>query len=557
MILLLLSAAFAAPPENLVPALEAELERATTELKLQDDAPPYWVSYDVVDGTFATYFAEMGAVISEDETPYRVMRVETRAGDPSYDSGNFDAFGEGNGVLSVRLPKDDNEEAFRRSIWLATDASYKQAVQQLSRKQAELPPSDPAATALPAMLPAEPVVDLSGQALPLDGEKVQAAVVALSAVLAEYPELEQGQAAGRDWQGQRTVVSSEGTRLVTDTGYTVIRVEAVLKHSDGSRLRNGRWWVARTAAELPPMEEMEAEVREMAEWLVALERAPVLKEYLGPVLFEQPASVELYRQLAASEFVGTPPEAQGRGMFGEAPISRPTARVGRRLMPAGWTVVDDPTAPAAGRYVLDQEGVPGQQVVLVEDGVVRRVLNSRIPAKGAQASTGHGRSMGTERREALPSNVRVSAKRARSERVLRRKGLRMAAQTQNEGLLVIRRIEPPAMSEDMDITFMGEGPGAGLTRPYEAYLLMPDGSEQPVRGLQFSGVDRRALRDVVVAGETGDAVGVMDGPPGPERFYLGAVGGLPASWAVPPVLVSELELDGSGGGDKRVLARPE
>ena len=557
MILLLLSAAFAAPPPGLIPALESELERATTELKLQDEAPPYWVSYDVVDGQFATFFAEMGAVLSADVVPYRVMRVETRAGDSTYDSGNFDAFGEANGAFSIRLPLDNDETAFRRSIWLATDASYKQAVEQLSRKRAELPPGDPAFSELPAMLAAEPVVDLSGGPLALDAEGVQSTVVQLSRVLAEYPQLEQGQAAGRDWQGQRITVSSEGTSLITDTGYTVVRVEAVLKHSDGSRLRNGRWWVARTAAELPPMAEMEAEVREMAEWLVALEDAQVLKEYLGPVLFEEAASVELYRQLAAGEFVGSPPEAQGRGMFGEAPISRPTARVGRRLMPAGWTVVDDPNAQQAGRYARDQEGVSGEQVVLVEDGVVRRVLNSRIPAKGAEKSTGHGRSMGAERREAMPSNVHVSPKRARAERALRRKGLRMAAQTENEGLLIIRRIEPPAMSEDMDITFMGEGPGAGLTRPYEAYLLMPDGSEQPVRGLQFSGVDRRALRDVVLAGETAAPVGVMDGPPGPERFYIGAVGGLPGSWAVPAVLVSELELDGSGGGDKRVLARPE
>ena len=151
MILLLLSAAFAAPPPGLIPALESELERATTELKLQDEAPPYWVSYDVVDGQFATFFAEMGAVLSADVVPYRVMRVETRAGDSTYDSGNFDAFGEANGAFSIRLPLDNDETAFRRSIWLATDASYKQAVEQLSRKRAELPPGDPAFSELPAM----------------------------------------------------------------------------------------------------------------------------------------------------------------------------------------------------------------------------------------------------------------------------------------------------------------------------------------------------------------------------------------------------------------------
>ena len=36
----------------------------------------------------------------------------------------------------------------------------------------------------------------------------------------------------------------------------------------------------------------------------------------------------------------------------------------------------------------------------------------------------------------------------------------------------------------------------------------------------------------------------------------GAVGGMPGSWSVPPVLVSELELVGNRGGERRELPRP-
>ncbi|MED5371109.1 MAG: metallopeptidase TldD-related protein [Myxococcota bacterium] len=564
MIPLLLSlSALAAPPtaesqQLLLGVMEEELARATSELHLPDESPPWWLSYEVVDGEVTTVYADFGAVMARETRPHRVLRVESRAGDSSFDSANFAAFGEPGGVLSAHLPHEDDPVALGRELWLATDIAYKQSVEQLSRKVAELPPGDQSEEKPPAMYPVTPTVDLDAQPFTIDAPGLEERITHLSGVLAEYPQLESGVAAGSDWQGVRLLVNSEGTKLATETGYVVIRVEAVYKHSDGSRLRNGRSWVARHAGELPPIEQMEAEVREMADWLVALEDAPVLKEYLGPVLFDDAASVELYRQLAAAEFVGTPPEAEGRGMFGEAPIARATARVGRRLMPAGWRVVDTPDTPgAAGRYTYDHEGVPGQEVELVEDGVVRRVLMSRIPADVDGESTGHGRGLGSSRREAMPSNVRVEPKRSRRLKALERKGLRMAQQTGNEGLLVIRRIEPPAVTEDFDVTFMGDGPGAGLTRPYEAYLLLPDGTQQPVRGLQFSGVDRRVLRDAVMAGETADYVGVMDGPPGSERFYIGPVGGLPGAWAVPPVLISELELDGSSGGDQRVLARPE
>ncbi len=547
----LLSLALAAH-EIPVAAMEAELDRSMTELALPGETPPWMLSYDLVDGAYTTSFAEFGALVRDDSSPHRVVRIEVRTGDEHFDSANFESFGEPSGVVQVNLPTDDNELALRRELWLATDVAYKQAVEQLSRKQAEL--EDPE-TDSESLLPASPVVDLSAEARPIDPETIRNAVTRLSAVLAEYPQFESGVAAGRDWQGVRILVNSEGTRLAQTTGFAVVRVEAVLKHSDGSRLRNGRWWVAETADGLPSLEEMEAEVREMADWLVALESAPVLNEYLGPVLFEEQASVELFRQLAAPEMVGSPPPSEGRGIFGEVSDKRPNARIGRRLLPEGWSIVDDPSVDAVGGYSVDYEGVPGQRIEVVQDGVVRRLLQSRIPGTALE-STGHGRALGTDRREALPSVVQVTPKRARSERALHRRALRLAEQTGNDSVLVIRRIEPPAMTEDFEVFFTGDGPPPGLTRPYEAYLLHSDGSMTPVRGLRFSGVDRRVMRDIVMAGEPGPYRGVLDDQPGPGRFHIGAVGGIPCSWSAPPVVVAEMELVGSGGGEQRSIPRP-
>jgi len=549
--LTLLSVALAAHEVN-VAAMEAELERSTTELNIQDEAPPWMVTYDLIDGAYTTSFAEFGSLVRQDQRPHRVVRIEVRTGDPHFDSANFESFGEPSGVVQINLPTEDNELALRRELWLATDVAYKQAVEQLSRKEAELNPPDDDAVAI---LPAEPVVDLSAQARPIDSERIRDAVTTLSGILAEYPEFESGQAAGREWQGVRITVSSEGMRFAQTTGFAVVRVEAVLKHEDGSRLRNGRWWVAETAEDLPPLSEMEAEVREMADWLVTLGEAPVLDDYLGPVLFEEPAAVELFRQLAAPEMVGSPPPAEGRGIFGEVSDKRPQARVGRRLLPDGWSIVDDPGQGGVGGYELDYEGKPGQRVTVVEDGVVRQLLQSRIPGT-APESTGHGRSLGTDRREAMPSMVQVTPKRSRSNRALRRRALRLAEQTGHDSVLVIRRIEPPAMTEDFEMFFTGDGPAPGLTRPYEAYLLHRDGSTTPVRGLRFSGVDRRVMRDIVIAGEPGPYHGVLDDQPGPARFYVGAVGGIPCSWSAPPVVITELELVGLKGGELRVIPPP-
>ena len=132
----------------------------------------------------------------------------------------------------------------------------------------------------------------------------------------------------------------------------------------------------------------------------------------------------------------------------------------------------------------------------------------------------------------------------------------MARQAGLPYVLVVRRMTPPGLAEDFEIAITGEGPLSGLTPPTEVVRLYADGREEPVRGARFVGVDRRTLRDVVAAGRMGASMDVMDATGRTNRFDIGAVGGLPATWQVPDVLVAEMELRGSGGGESRILTPP-
>jgi hypothetical protein len=225
------------------------------------------------------------------------------------------------------------------------------------------------------------------------------------------------------------------------------------------------------------------------------------------------------------------------------------------LLPEGWSVWDDPgtTTGAAGEYGLDHEAVAPRKVSLVENGVLRDTLMSRIPSKDRQQSTGHGRALGENRRVAMPGYVRVTAPRKLSERALRKAALRLATEVGLSRVLVIRRLRPPPMVERLDITFSGEGPPPGLTPPYEACFLDRSGMCTPTRSLRFSGVDRRSLRDIVAAGPSSGPINMLDGAPGPERFTIGSTGGVPTTWEVPSVLLTEMELEPSPGGEPRVL----
>jgi len=567
-----LSPAQAAPPTGVqAPALspadaamlaagEAELLRAM-QMEIPGQAAPYYVAYEFLDGQVATAHADSGVLLSFDDNPYRNVRVEVRVGDYQLDNSRFEGgFGVREGVAMKGLPADPSTIAFRRELWLATDYAYKGAAEQLSGKLSarEGRPEDD--HPVPSFEERQGLTTAPVPMPSLDSAATLNRVRELSKRVGDLPGLENAEAIGRDWVGRRVLITSEGTRAWIPTGFSVVRVEGVVRTPDGRRLRDCRWWVARTPEELPPLDEMVAEVEQMAATLEAAINAPIEQDYLGPVLFEAPAAVELFRQLLLPEVSGSPPVEMAPDPYAPADSRpAPTARVGRRLLPEGWTVVDDPTRAegTAGAYTRDFEGVEASRVSLVENGVLKDILMSRVPRSNTHGSTGHGRGLGPDPREAMPGAITVSPARSMSDNKLRKRALNLARQADLDYVLVVKRIEPPALAEDFEVAFTGDGPLAGLTRPLEVVRLYRDGHEEPVQpGMSFLGVDRRVLRDIAAAGGVADMVGVLDAPAGPRRHSLGAVGGLPASWSVPSVVVTELELRAGGGGQPRAIPAP-
>lgn len=553
--LLLLGLASAAdvPPASpaLQSALEAELARVSA-LRLPDAPSPWLVSFDVLDGPIHYAAAEDGALYATNHSGHRMLRAEVRVGDAVVDSSNFSAFGGPDAVQMRSLPEENLEVALRREIWLATDKAYKDAVELLSQKKAvrrglrETPPPDYEVR--------PPVVVAPGAhgGSALDDATVDTLARALSAAASTGP-IETAEAEVRDWHGWHVTASSDGTRAWRPAGNVVVRVQATVRRDDGTEVQNARWWVERNASALPSLETMVAEARLMASRLAEIAAAPEPTPWLGPVLFEGPAATELFSQLLAPELVGTRPEESDDSMIMGG--GTPRARLGRRLLPEGWRVWDDPSTRtgAAGEYALDHEGVAPRRVDLVVGGVVKDLLMSRIPGKDRVSSTGHGRGLGSGRRAAIVGYAHVAAPKLLSAQALRRRALDMATAIGLDAVLVVNRLTPPAMVDNLEFAMSGDAPLAGLTAPYEACLLDKKGVCTPVRNLRFVGVDRRALRDIVAAGPGPGPENQLDGPSGTSRYTIGTTGGVPTTWSVPSVLLSEMELEPAVGGEPRVI----
>ena len=113
----------------------------------------------------------------------------------------------------------------------------------------------------------------------------------------------------------------------------------------------------------------------MASALFEIAEAPALdQEYVGPVIFEDGAALDLFRYLLVTQLQGTPPEVPFDSFFGELGGSRNDAvRLKRRVLPIGWSVSDDPERDSShpSSFHYDAEGTPASDVSLVEDGIVR------------------------------------------------------------------------------------------------------------------------------------------------------------------------------------------
>jgi len=382
---------------------------------------------------------------------------------------------------------------------------------------------------------------------PADGAALAERARALSALFLEHPEIEHAQVTATAQAGRRATLDTRGGRVVEPVGEVTLRAIARGRAGDGVATVDHATWLVRRPEQLPGEAEMAAEVEALAARVAAWRALPVFEgEYIGPVLFEQGAAVDLFRHLLLPSLEGTPPpEKPPKGSrviaIGSDEAQGSSAlQIKRRVLPEGFTVTDDPAADLAlpGAYAFDMEGEPAQAITLVRDGVVRTHYAARTPGPGASESNGHGRGglSGLIRGVAAHTEVRAGG-RARPKQ-LHKRALQIAASYDQDHYLIVRRLAEPDLSGHsggaMFLYTLGDDAGPALPDPLVVYRVYADGREEPLRGASFDGADVRLLRDVVAAGEQRAASFL--------HSKGSRSGGLATTLSAPDVLISEAVL---------------
>lgn len=523
--------AVAAEP-NAIETYGAWAARARDELVL-DGHRPYRVIVGAHDRASWTASAEFGSLFAENEDRSRRGVVEVVVGSPARDSSRFTSRNQQVGGARSRpgFVVEDVPFAIERDLWLTTDASFKAAVQRFEQKVSAL---EQLPTAYPAdWTPATPVESLRyGARAPFDRDALRRLAVEGSAAFREVPGLRSGWVEVVVEQGDVTVVTSEGVRVVQPEERAVVYAWCDLVRPDGVQLYEEIHHLVATPDGLPNVDALRTELLTMARRVAARASAPVVEAYEGPVVFEGAASAQLFAWLLQGELEGTPPDPRPGATWEQ--LLRGGPRIGRRVLPEGWSVWDDPAAfpeGVPGGFEYDLQGAKAERVDLVRDGYVVDLVMDRVPRPDRPGTNGHARGAIQGEWEARLSAWTVEPDRLLSERAFDKAVDRARRSAELERVLVVR-------------AFQRNRPGS-LPRPTDAVWRYPDGHEEPVLSLSFQNTNRRTLKDILAVGG-GRFV----------RSWLASIArggtdgtttGLPMAITVPRlVLVDDLELSYPG-----------
>ncbi|MEM6930010.1 MAG: metallopeptidase TldD-related protein, partial [Myxococcota bacterium] len=357
--------------------------------------------------------------------------------------------------------------------------------------------------------------------------------------------------------GDSTVIDSDGTHVRLPVQETTLRAVAATRASDGGLVTDQLLITVRDPGALPSEAELVAAVEALRDRMVTTAAAPALEdEYVGPVIFEGDAARALFRYVLIPQLEGTPPPIPFDSFFGDLGSDASRARLARRVLPPGFAVTADPTSRPdhPGSFSHDAEGTPALAVDLVVDGIVRDVLRSRVPTKDLPDSNGHARGRLGSRLQGRVAGLEVTAPRNRGPRALRKRALKLTRAYGHDYVVVVRRIQEPAVVRLATGDWFDQDGPTALPPPVAITRVYADGREELVRGASFASIQRWALRDIVDTGPSTE--GSFLAPFGGSFSSLGPTEGLPSWIVAPDVLVGEVELIPQRGDPRDVPLLP-
>ena len=477
-------------------SIEKEVERAMG-LKIDGLQPPFFIAYTLGDFETLSINAKLGSIIASRNTPYRATTSRLLIGDYQCTDENYAGSVYGSSTYDGSPIIENNEGGIRYTVWRDLDALYKSAAETYEQKISAIKQLN---------IPAEelnipdwdrsPVVqlnDLPDIEMDMDKAKYEEYIRAASAIFKEYKDIIDSDV--YMYLGKTTTYfyNTEKTSYRLPRSFVLLGAVAAAMTEEGERVNDHIEYISLHTKDIPSLEQLQADCRALAEKVLARRNAPLIEEsYTGPVLFEGLA----VRETFYSNFMGgqNPLIARRRPLsssgfaYGGNGLEE---MIGKRITAKEITIEDLTGSkeyngqPLYGYAPIDAEGVvPSEKLVLVENGILKTLLNNRVPTSKVPASSGHsllGLTMGAQTTSGV---IRMQDSRTKSTEALRKQLLETAKEEGYDYAYIVRKT-------------MGGG-----SYPVDLYRVsVKDGAEQLIRSAVINNMSDQVFKDILAVSD--------------------------------------------------------
>jgi predicted Zn-dependent protease len=511
------------------------LTRAKTDLAKSDPAP-YFLSYTVNDQDIIVIAGAYGGLLTDSVVNRRSADITMRVGSPELD--NTHGQSRSSGMTSGILPLEDDVDATSRVLWELTDRAYKRAAPAYLNVKTNTAVRAEEEDKSPDFSKEQPKVHIGVKqpSPPFDRKAWEDEVRRLSGAFRNYPDVYYATVMLQVSNANSRLVTSEGAEIATPGSTARLIMEAQTRAADGMDLLRVETFQAPAVSGLPGEAELDKKIVKMADDLKALRNAPVAEPYAGPAVLSGRAAAVFFHEVLGHRLEGHRQRDEEEGQTF-------TKKVGQEVLPKFLSVADDPTikeingVKLSGSYEYDNEGVPSQRVVVIDDGVLKNFLMSRMPIQGFETSNGHGRNQPGLMPTGRQGNLIVSSNLSVPEAQIREKLIEEVKKQGKPYGLYFDDIQGGFTLTTRSL------PQSFQVLPVIVYKVYADGRpDELVRGVDIVGTPLAALTRIVA---TGDKQHVFNGVCGAES------GSVPVSAVAPAMLFSEMEVQKRAHGRER------
>lgn len=488
--------------DRILSSIKDEVNRHKSELKIDKLQPPFFISYMLIDSKHLNVNASLGTLLESSLNP-------RRTGHPSLLIGNYERNNLGYMDINSMYNRgfhwyvclDDNPVGIATAIWQDLDGRYKTEAERYeskisSMKQQNIDEEDLAVIDFEKVEP----VNIIQNTINVNQDKNywEEYVKKSSAVLRKYPQLTKSNISAYIRNTMVYYYDTDNSQYAVPAPYCRLNLNVEAKTKDGQELAE-RMYVEHTSTDqMPDLETWIRDCETFVENFLKLLDAPMIDDaYSGPVLFEDQAAVEAVQEkfmnqqaiIAKGKLIGNDQVRQYYSgnlspnnmemMLNKKVISR---SLSLKTMTGSQTYGD---IKLEGFYPVDAEGVvPEEELYLIEDGVLKSMLNRRTPTKKIHGSNGHYRfNYNNMTPQIAPGNIVLTSTDTYSKADLKKKLLDAAKEEDFEYAYIVRRMW-----------------GNDATMVYRVYVA--DGREELVRGAKIDYFTLKSFKKVLGTADT-------------------------------------------------------